>query len=81
MKLFAKYNKRLLEYIVESNMVYNCENRYSERQKKLTDEIFHLLIDGNYKKIKNLFFKRKMINYLRNVKDKFISFVKSIINR
>ena len=78
---FTKYNKRILDYIVKSNMVYKCENHYSGRQKKLTNDIIQLLLNGDYKKIKSLFFKRKFINYLRNIKGTFISFIKSIINR
>ena len=78
---FAKYNKRIIEYIVTSNMVNVCENHYSERQKNITNNIFNLLLNGNYKKIKGFFIKRKFVNYARNLKGNFVIFIKSIFNR
>lgn len=78
---FTLYNIKNIQYIISSNMVYNCENHYSERQKKMVKEIFDFLVNKDYKKVRKVLRKRKLVNYLRNVKGNFVIFIKSIFNR
>lgn len=78
---FAKDNKEIIQYIIKTDMANNEENHYSPRQKKIVTDIFVLLSKGEYKSIKNIFTKRKFINYLRNIKATFITFIKSIFNK
>lgn len=78
---FSKDNKELIEYIIKSDMVRSGENHYSERQKALVSNIFNLLSQGKFKKVKGLLIKRKLINYIRRVKQSLTNFIKSLINR
>lgn len=78
---FAKNNKEVIEFIVKSDMVNTEENHYSPRQKKIVNDIFVLLSKEQYKGIRTIFLKRKIINYLRNIKVTFVTFIKSIFNR
>lgn len=78
---FSNDNKELIEYIIESDMVRNGENHYSDRQKVLVSDIFNLLLQGKFKKVKGLLMKRKLINYIRRVKQSLTAFIKSLINR
>ena len=80
-KAFKEKNIKTIEYIVNTNMVYNLENHYTERQKKLVSNVFKFLLEDKYKSVKNEFSKRKIINYLRNIIKSFKIFLKSIVNR
>lgn len=58
-------NKEVIDYIIESNLVYKVENHYSDRQKEITNKIFIYLKNNQYSKISNLLWKRKIINHIR----------------
>lgn len=64
---FAEKNKEVIEYIVKSNLVYEAENHYSERQKNVTNKIFEHLKESQYSKISNLLYQRKVINKARKI--------------
>ena len=78
---FSVNNSEIINYIIQSNMINECENHYSERQKKMVQEFFVLLSKNNCKKIKQLLIKRKIVNYIRNIKGNFVRFIKSLINK
>lgn len=80
-KSFKEKNVKTIEYIVNTNMVYNLENHYTERQKKIVSKVFKFLLEEKYNKVKKEFAKRKIINYCRNILKNFKSFLKSIVNR
>lgn len=80
-KDFREKNIKTIEYIVNNNMVYDLENHYTERQKKIVSNVFKFLLEEKYKNVKKEFDKRKIINYCRNVIKNFKIFLKSIINR
>lgn len=63
----AVNNEEVIKYILDSNLVYEAENHYSDRQKNVTNKIFRYLRDGQYSKIKELLYQRKAINYIRNM--------------
>lgn len=64
---FADKNKEVIEYIVKSNLVYEAENHYSERQKNATNKIFEYLKNSEYSKISSLLYQRKVINKARKI--------------
>ena len=78
---FNNNNTDIINYIIESNMVYECENHYSERQKKIVNDIFIYLQKNKYNEIKQILVKRKIVNYLRTVKGSLVGLIKSILNK
>lgn len=80
-KDFKEKNVKTIEYIVNTNMTYNLENHYTERQKKLVSNIFEFLLKDKFKSVQNEFTKRKIINYLRNILKGFKIFLKSLANK
>ena len=78
---FEKKNKNTINYILESNMLYSLNNGYSERQKKLLQDIFKTLSEGNCGKVKEILTKRKIVNYFRNILMSTKTLLKSIVNR
>ena len=64
---FAVKNKDIINYILESKMIYNIENHYSPRQKDITNNIFQYLIDSKYTKVKSILNKRKVVNKIRKI--------------
>ena len=64
---FQEKNKDTLKYILNSKMIYNIENQYSERQKRLCEQIIELLLAEEYKKISTLLKMRKLINKIRRI--------------
>ncbi len=68
LKGFAKDNKYVITYIVESNMIYTIENHYSERQKNICMQILDFLLKDEYKKICRLLKIRKIVNKIRSFK-------------
>ena len=78
---FEKKNKNTINYILESNMLYSLNNGYSERQKKLLQDIFKALSEGNCGKVKEILTKRKIVNYFRNILMSTKTLLKSIVNR
>ena len=63
----AVKNKDVINYIIESKMVFELENHYSERQKNVTNDIFIYLKNSEYSKIKSLLNKRKLVNRIRRM--------------
>lgn len=80
-KLFCENNEDAINYIIDSNMVYNIENHYTDNQKKIVNKILILLINRNFKDVKRILNTRNLINYFRNVIGCFTKFLKSIINK
>lgn len=80
-KEFRKNNIKTLEYIVNTNMVYNLENHYTDRQKKMVSNVFTFLVEEKFENVKREFGKRKVVNYCRNIIKNFKIFLKSIVNR
>ena len=80
-KDFRKNNIKTLEYIVNTNMVYNLENHYTDRQKKMVSNVFTFLVEEKFENVKREFDKRKVVNYCRNIIKNFKIFLKSIVNR
>ena len=80
-KKFRKNNIKTIEYIVNNDMVYNFENHYTDRQKKIVSNVFEYLQKEEYIRVKKEFDKRKIINYCRNVIRNFKILIKSIINK
>ena len=78
---FEKKNKNTINYILESNMLYSLNNGYSERQKKLMQDIFKALLEGDCRKVKEILTKRKIVNYFRNILMSTKTLLKSIVNR
>ena len=64
---FANKNGSILNYIIESNMISNIENHYSDRQKQVVIKIINLLQNKQYKKVKKLLFVRETINKIRKI--------------
>ena len=62
-------------------MLYSLNNGYSERQKKLLQDIFKALSEGNCGKVKEILTKRKIVNYFRNILMSTKTLLKSIVNR
>ena len=81
LKEFYSNNTNVINYILESNMIFECENHYSDRQKNIVRDMIVLISNNNYKKVKQLLFKRKIVNYIRTLKGSFINFLKSIVNK
>lgn len=69
-KSFKEKNNDIIDYIVDNDLVYNEneDSNYSKRQKEMVKDIFKLLKNENYKKIKKILFERKVINKLRKLK-------------
>lgn len=65
---FSNNNKEVLNYIIDSNMIYTIENHYSERQKKLVVEIIEDLKNNNSKNVVKVLKIRKIINKLRSIR-------------
>ena len=65
---FSNNNKEVLNYIIDSNMVYNIENHYSERQKELVVKIIEDLKNNNSGDVIKLLKIRKIINKLRSMR-------------
>ena len=80
-KDFAQKNKETIEYIIKQDFVNTVANEYSPRQKKIVTDMYIALANGECKKVKRVLTQRKVINYLRNIKNSFVKFAKSIINR
>ena len=68
LKKFAQENKNTIKYILDSNMFYDIENHYSERQKNLCVQILELLQKEDYGKVSRLIKIRKIINKIRSFK-------------
>ena len=64
---FANKNEMLLNYIIESNMISNVENHYSDRQKQVVIKIINLLQNKQYNKVKKLLSTRETINKIRKI--------------
>lgn len=64
---FAIKNKEIINYILESKMVYNIENHYSPRQKDITNNIFAYLKESKYSKVKTILNQRRAINKIRRI--------------
>ncbi len=78
---FYTYNKDIVIYIVESNMVNKYENHYSEKQKCIVKDFFMELLNEDYKKIEKKLFRIKVKNYLSRIKVNFKNFIKALINK
>lgn len=64
---FAEYNIDVLKYVIETNMLNNIENHYSQKERELTFKILNLLVNAEYRRIRNLFFMEKVINKVKNI--------------
>ena len=78
---FSMKNEKTIEYIINSEMIFNVDNYYSPRQKKLVNSLYVSIKNKKYKSVmKNLFFRR-VANYIRKCYRALISLVKTIIGR
>jgi len=68
LKSFVNDNKKIIRYIIDSNMLYIIENHYSERQKKLCMQILNDLLQEDYEKICKILKMRKILNKIRSLK-------------
>ncbi len=68
LKDFVNDNKKIIRYIIDSNMLYIIENHYSERQKKLCMQILNDLLQEDYEKICKILKMRKILNKIRSLK-------------
>ena len=64
---FAVKNKDIINYILESKMIYNIENHYSPRQKDMMNNIFRYLSESQYNKIKSILRQRRVVNKIRRI--------------
>lgn len=64
---FSQNNKDIIKYIINSDMLNNVENHYSERQKKVVKEILNHLNMSEYIKVKRLLTAREIVNKVRKV--------------
>lgn len=64
---FAVKNKDIINYILESKMIYNIENHYSPRQKDMMNNIFRYLSESQYNKIKSILKQRRVVNKIRRI--------------
>ena len=78
---FSIKNKKTIEYILNSEMVFKEENHYSPRQKSLTNLLFSNLLNENYKAVKKSFLSRRIVNYIRRCYRAMIVVLKTIIGR
>ena len=86
-----KFNNRLLEfydnnidilnYIINSNLIFTLENNYTERQKKIVATVCNSILNKNFKKISHLFLLRRIARYFKNVLNAFIIFILTLIGR
>ena len=81
LKDFNEKNKKTIQYILDKKMVYDETNHYSPRQKDLLNNIFKDIIDEKYTNINKNFFKRKLVNYIREIYRALIQVIKVIIRR
>ena len=63
----ALQNKEVIRYILDSNMLNNVENHYSERQKQVVNKILVNLKESKYSKVKKILETRMFINKVRKV--------------
>lgn len=63
----AVKNKEVIDYILDSDMLNNVENHYSERQKKVVNKILIDLRNSEYIKVKKLLVTRELVNKFRKV--------------
>jgi hypothetical protein len=63
----ALKNKEVIRYILDSNMLNNVENHYSERQKQVVNKILVNLKESKYSKVKKILETRMFINKVRKV--------------
>jgi len=86
---FEKNNRDIINYIINTNMVKECENHYSNEQKEIVEKILKLLSQNMNKELEDLLsdiagdkdatnIKPK---YLQNVKHTFKAFVKALVNK
>ncbi len=81
LKGFNEKNKDTIKYVLDKKMIYDETNHYSPRQKELLNNIFQDIYDEKYANIKKHFFKRKLVNYIREIYRAFIQLIKIIIRR
>lgn len=78
-KDFSKKNKNTIKYILDKKLSYNEKNWYSPRQRKLLNNVYTYIYNEELKKINCIFFKRRLVNYLRKIYRGFFELVKIII--
>ena len=78
---FSIDNASILDYILNSKMIYSLKNDYTERQKKLVENICSSINKKDFKKVKSLLLSRRILRYLRNVLDSFIVFILYLFGR
>lgn len=81
LKDFNEKNKKTIQYVLDKKMVYDETNHYSPRQRELLNRIFQDIYDEKYENINKNFFKRKLVNYLREIYRAFIQLIKVVIRR
>ena len=67
LNIFSKKNHLILKYAADSNMAYCFENHYSQRQKKLVQEILINLKDEKCKAVRKILRERKTVNRFRKI--------------
>jgi len=80
-KDFYTKNQGIINYIEQSNMIYNYENHYSKKQKEFVKCMFIELTKENYKAIKQMLLKRKIKNYIWKNKEALKNVIKALINK
>lgn len=53
----------------------------TQNDKKLMQDIFKALLEGDCRKVKEILTKRKIVNYFRNILMSTKTLLKSIVNR
>lgn len=76
---FNKNCNKIIKYILKNELISKSELELTRNQRYLLKKIYTNISNGEYNKVKKLFFKRKILNKLRGLKNSIIGIFKSII--
>lgn len=63
---FREDNLDTINYILESNMIFNVENMYTDRQKTMVQQIYNNIKEKKYDEVKKIIFARRAVNFIRD---------------
>lgn len=75
---FNKKCNKILNYILKNELVNKSKLELTKNQRYMLKKIYINILNENYSEIKNLFFKKKILNKLRCFKNSFVGMFKTM---
>ena len=75
---FKRMVGKFINYILKNELVNKSKLELTKNQRYMLKKIYINILNENYSEIKNLFFKKKILNKLRCFKNSFVGMFKTM---